>query len=231
MYQNVRVAATVLACALLSTAAGAAPVSADFTAEHGFFASGSCRTLSASGRSIGPGAELGLADQVSGACIFGAVGMDWDPISGILTVSALEGGIPGDAGFNYPFISVSIANVLFDLFGEQISAVAQLSQNLFTTLDNGRFDPPPLIAFAGNGLDIDWFVAPGGDDSLQMSLLAGGTATFQVTTSTSTVPPTPEFPEIPEVPTTVPEPSTLLLLSSGLALTRMGKRRQKQNVA
>ena len=31
-----------------------------------------------------------------------------------------------------PFINLSIANVLFDLLGEQITAVAQLSQNLFT---------------------------------------------------------------------------------------------------
>jgi hypothetical protein len=148
--------------------------------------------------------------------------MDWNPLSGILTVSGVEGVSDGELGGNYPFISLSIANVLFDLLGEQISGVALLSQNLFTTLDNGRFDPPPQIAFTGNGIDIDWFVAPGGDNSKQMSILAGGTATFQVTTSTPTTP-TP--------PTGVPEPSTLLLLSSGLALTGMGKRRQRQNPA
>jgi len=194
-----------------ATTANAAPISGDFLAEHGFYGGGSCRTLSAVGRAIGAGPELTLADDLGGGC-FGALGMDWDPGTGILTVTGIEGGGAGNTGANYPFISLSIGNVLFSL-GEQIAGVSLISQSLFTGVDNvQRFDPAPLIGFTANSIDIDWQVVLGSDFQ-QMSILEGGTATFRIDLTTQQTP--------------VPEPGSLLLLGGGLLVlgTRLRKRR------
>lgn len=196
----------VAAAVLAPKWATAEPTSGDFLAEHGFYSLGSCRTLAATGRAIGAGPELTLADSTLGGC-YGALGMDWNPSTGVLTVNGVEGVSAGSTGANYPFISLSISNLLFSM-GEQITGISLVSQDLFTTVNNtDRFDPAPALSFTANSIDIDWLVTSG-NDSLQMSIRQGGIATFQITTDA-----------------VIPEPSSLLLVGGALLALNSLRRR------
>lgn len=199
-------AAGVVVAVLAPKWATAEPTSGDFLAEHGFYSSGSCKTLAATGRAIGAGPELTLADSTLASC-FGALGMDWNPSTGVLTVNGVEGASAGSYGANYAFISLSISNLLFSM-GEQITGISLVSQDLFTAVDNSiRFDPAPALSFTTNSIDIDWFVTLG-NNSRQMSIRQGGIATFQITTDA-----------------VIPEPSSLLLVGGALlALSSLRRR-------
>lgn len=198
-----------LASSFLAAVAAIAPFQAgasllgdsvNLAAYHAFGTpiSGSCLTLQAT-RAIGAGPELTLADTVSGGCS-GAIGIDIDGSTGLLTLFAINGFAVG-AG-NYEFGTVTISG-----FDDAISGLSLVADNgLFTSADpfgTGAIVPSPVLAFTASSLQID-FSAPG----VEFVLRDGGSMSFQITQAT------------------VPEPGTLALVAAAVLAAGAATRRR-----
>lgn len=161
--------------------AWAAATSADFHEELNFFPPfcSDARVLEALGRSIGPGPELGEADEISNPCGYGdSIIVDYDPTTHQVHLS------PSDSN-NYQIIDISISNIMFDTAGQTIIGLTPVSDTLIDVADSGPFTR--TISYTGDSITIGYVIdnTESQDDRLQFS---DGSATFQVQLQEAAVP-------------------------------------------
>lgn len=162
--------ASVLVCA---QPAWAAATSADFHEELNFFPPfcSDARVMQALGRSIGPGPELGEADEISNPCGYGdSIIVDFDPLTNQVHLT------PSDSN-NYQIIDISISNIVFDVAGQTITGLTPISDDLIDVADSGAFTR--TTSFTGNSIAIGYVIddPSNPDNRLEFST---GSATFQV---------------------------------------------------
>ena len=187
---------------LLPASTQAIAISADFREELNFYPPDCdvARVMQALGRAIGPGVELGEADEIANPCGYGdSFLVDYDPSTNqvILTPSS---------GNNYPIIDIFITNLVFDA-GETITGLTPVSDNIIDVAGSGPFTR--TTSFTGDSITISYVVddPPPTGDSLEFST---GSAVFQVQLG-------------PAVPTLGPIAVALLLiglLGLGLVMSR-----------
>ncbi len=159
----------------------AAATSADFHEELNFFPPfcSDARVLEALGRSIGPGPELGEADEISNPCGYGdSIIVDYDPTTQQVHLS------PSDSN-NYQIIDISILNIVFDTAGQTITGLTPVSDTLIDVAESGAFTR--TISFTGNSITIGYVIdnPEAQEDRLEFS---DGSATFQVQLQEAAVP-------------------------------------------
>ncbi len=153
--------------------ASAAATSADFHEELNFFPPfcSDARVMEALGRSIGPGPELGEADEISNPCGYGdSIIVDFDPTTNQVHLT------PSGAN-NYQIIDISISNIAFDVAGQTITGLTPISDDLIDVAESGAFTRS--TSFTGNSITIGYVIdnPSNPDDRLEFST---GTAIFQV---------------------------------------------------
>lgn len=190
---------TILLSLVTAQQASAALIQGDFRTESDLpycCASGGPLVYEKLGASIGTGEELTSADFISNPSFWGGgvVHMDIDPLTNILTLISQD-------DWDFETFVAQITNIQFST-SETITGLSLITNDLTTPTFI------PTLTFTANSVVINYdngsFNAGGGFD------FTGGTATFQLQTSL----------------TSVPEPGSLALLGlgvSGLAFVRRRK--------
>lgn len=194
-----------LVLALLASQANAGIVSADFvTRADNLALGGPVRELSAPGRSVGAGLEVGenALDTSPLAWDEGVLGglvyLDLDPAAYRLTLSSLE-------YWEFDLVTARIGNIQFS-GAQRITGLSLLSNSLAERWDSTAAIVPTW-SFTDNGLEISYST----DEFFY--LMAGGEAVFQILTD-GTAP-----------GGAVAEPASLGLLGLGLAGLMATRRR------
>jgi hypothetical protein len=171
--------------------ANAAIVSADFTntgdLSRSVFSNGPI-VFQGNGISVGVGIEFDAITPIANPSGWtpGRVAVDIDPLTNILTLTARD-------RLDFQTFLFAVTNIAFNA-GETITGFTQLTNNLVSPLYS------PALSFTGNSLQI--FYDTG--SNTEFNFARNNSATFQITTSTGTV----------------PVPASIALIAGGLFLMR-----------
>ncbi len=127
------------------------------------------------------GLGLTFSDEVDNPGYSGY--LEVDLTGNILTLTHFE------FGTDYQIASVDISNIVFDTFGQYISDVQLVGSSIIDSNVNPLYSSTETIDFTGSSIKVSWSVTDPYNSPETFSFVSGGTATYEITlSSTSTVP-------------------------------------------